>query len=293
MALSAFGGNGADRIVQCPARIHHLFHSQELIMRNTRSKDMRITILGSGTCALSLRRSTCAVLLECGQEKLLFDCGAGTMRRLLEAGVSVHEISFVFLSHFHPDHSGELASFLFSNKYPDGSLRKKKLTLAGGKGVADFFRRLADAYGTWIELDPDLFRIVEMSTEHPEQREFDAFLLRTAPVAHNPESIAFRVESPGGCSLVYSGDTDVCENLVTLARNADIMICECSLPDAIKVSGHLTPSLAGQMASRAGVKKLVLTHFYPQCDDADIVSECRKTYAGSLVLAEDLMRIPI
>ncbi len=260
---------------------------------NTQNREMHITILGSGTCALSLRRSTCSVLMQCKEEKLLFDCGAGTMRRLLEAGTSVHEISFVFLSHFHPDHSGELASFLFSNKYPDGSLRKKPLTLAAGKGVADFFRGLADAYGPWIELDPTLFRIAEMSTEQPDQRDFGAFRLRTAPAAHNPESIAFRVESPAGFSIVYSGDTDVCENLVTLAKDADLLICECSLPDAIKVPGHLTPSLAGQMASEAGVKKLVLTHFYPQCDDADIVSECRKTYAGPLVLAEDLMRIPV
>jgi len=260
---------------------------------NTSEKDMQITILGSGTCALSLRRSTCSVLMECKQEKLLFDCGAGTMRRVLESGRSVHEISFVFLSHFHPDHSGELASFLFSNKCPDRSLRKKPLTLVGGAGIRDFFTRLVNAYGHWIELDPGFFRIVEMDNQQPNQKEFDSFLLRTAPVVHNPESIAFRVESPGGCSIVYSGDTDVSENLVTLARNADLLICECSLPDAIKVGGHLTPSLAGQMASQAGVKKLVLTHFYPQCDETDIVSECRKTYAGPLVLAEDLMRVQL
>ncbi len=260
-------------------------------MMNTKNRDIRITILGSGTCALSLRRSTCSVLMECGDEKLLFDCGAGTMRRLLESGRSVHEISFVFLSHFHPDHSGELASFLFSNKYPDGSLRKKLLTLAGGEGITSFFTGLATVFGPWIELDPSLFRILEMNSEKSDQGKFDAFTVRTARVAHNPESIAFRVESPGGYSVVYSGDTDVSENLVSLAQGADLLICECSLPDAIKVQGHLTPSLAGQMASQAGVKKLVLTHFYPQCDDADIVSECRKTYAGPLVLAEDLMQV--
>ncbi|MGE0085466.1 MAG: MBL fold metallo-hydrolase [Desulfococcaceae bacterium] len=260
-------------------------------MMNKQNRDIRITILGSGTCALSLRRSTCSVLMECREEKLLFDCGAGTMRRMLEAGTCVHDISFVFLSHFHPDHSGELASFLFSNKYPDASLRKKPLNLVGGKGITDFFRGLAGVFGPWIELDPSLFRIVEMNNGQPDQREFDAFTLRTAPVVHNPESIAFRVESPGGYSAVYSGDTDVSENLVTLAQNADILICECSLPDAIKVPGHLTPSLAGQMAAQSGVKKLVLTHFYPQCDDADIVYECRKSYAGPLVLAGDLMRV--
>ena len=91
--------------------------------------------------------------------------------------------------------------------------------------------------------------------------------------------------------MVYSGDTDVCENLVTLARDADVLICESALPDELKVPGHLTPSLAGQIASQAGVRKLVLTHFYPECNAVDVAEQCRKTYPGPLVLAEDLLEI--
>ena len=59
------------------------------------------------------------------------------------------------------------------------------------------------------------------------------------------------------------------------------------------MTGHLTPSLAGEIASAARVKKLVLTHFYPECDRADISDQCRKTYSGPLILAEDLMRINV
>ena len=91
--------------------------------------------------------------------------------------------------------------------------------------------------------------------------------------------------------MVYSGDTDYTENLITLAENANILICECSHPDEEKVQGHLCPSLAGGIAASAGVQKLVLTHFYPRCDVFDIEKECRKTYKGELVLAEDLMRL--
>ena len=56
---------------------------------------------------------------------------------------------------------------------------------------------------------------------------------------------------------------------------------------------HLTPSLAGEIATRANVKKLILTHFYPDCENANIEKECRKTYNGPLVLAEDLMTIEL
>jgi ribonuclease BN (tRNA processing enzyme) len=59
----------------------------------------------------------------------------------------------------------------------------------------------------------------------------------------------------------------------------------------MKIPGHLTPSLAGQIATRAGVKKLVLTHLYPECDAVDVSAQCRKTYQGPLVVAEDLLEI--
>jgi ribonuclease BN (tRNA processing enzyme) len=65
------------------------------------------------------------------------------------------------------------------------------------------------------------------------------------------------------------------------------------MPDSLQVKGHLTPSMAGETATRAGVGKLVLTHFYPDCDDVDIKQECRKTYRGPLLLAEDLMEIKV
>jgi ribonuclease BN (tRNA processing enzyme) len=50
---------------------------------------------------------------------------------------------------------------------------------------------------------------------------------------------------------------------------------------------------AGDLAAKANVRKLVLTHFYPQCDNEDIAAECRKTYSGPLVLAEDLMQLEV
>jgi len=224
---------------------------------------------------------------------LLFDSGSGTMRRLLEAGVEIYDVAFLFYSHFHPDHTGELAPFLFSNKYPDGSRRKRPLTLVAGKGFLKFYENLKFAYGNWIELGPGRLNIIELNTDGHDMCRFDDFKVESIPVEHNPESIAYRIAGPGGKSVVYSGDTDFSENLVVLSKDADLLICESALPDGLKVSGHLTPSLAGEIARRANVRKLVLTHFYPECDRADIERECRKSYAGPLILAEDLMKIEI
>ncbi|MBW2620876.1 MAG: MBL fold metallo-hydrolase [Deltaproteobacteria bacterium] len=255
--------------------------------------EISVTILGSGTCVPSLRRSSCSILTKIRDNFLVFDSGAGTMHKLLENGVEVFEVSFVFYSHFHPDHTGELVPFLFANKYPDGSRRKIPLTLMAGRGFAKFYDNLKNVYGHWIELAPGLLNIVEFDNTGYDIREFDDFKVESLPVEHNPESIAFRITSSGGTSMVYSGDTDFSENLVTLSKDADLLICESALPDELKVKGHLTPSLAGEIADRANVRKLVLTHFYPECDQVDIEKQCRKTYSGPLLLAEDLMKIEL
>ena len=251
-------------------------------------EEMKITILGSGTCVPSLTRSSCALLAQTGDHHLLFDLGPGTMRRLLEVGVSIFDISHVFLSHFHPDHTGELVSFLFANKYPGEPRRKIPMTLCGGTGFNAFFDQLKSVHKEWIDLSGHL-RLLDFSTAGRDSHQFERFKVETCPVNHREESIAYKISAPNGQTMVYSGDTDYSENLIDLAENADLFVCECALPDSLKVAGHLTPSLAGKMASEANVKKLALTHFYPQCDDADIESQCRKTYIGPLVLAKDLM----
>jgi len=255
------------------------------------SPPITLTILGSGTCVPSLRRSSCSVLMETGGENLLFDAGAGTLRRMLECGVSIFDISCIFFSHFHPDHTAELIPFLFATKYSECRTRKTPLTLIAGKGFSAFYQSLKQAYGHWIELDTGILSVVEMNTQAPDRLDFDQFSVCTRPAAHNPESVSYRIASPSGYSVVYSGDTDYTDNLITLSADTQVLICECSHADEEKVQGHLSPSLAGSIATSAGAKKLVLTHFYPRCDMFDIEKECRKTYNGSLVLAEDLLRL--
>ena len=249
-----------------------------------------VTILGSGTCVPSLRRSSCSVLMQIGNARLLFDSGPGTIRRLLEAGTTIFDLDFIFYSHFHPDHSAELVPLLFATKYPDGDRRRSRLTITAGRGLAHFFAGLKAVYGKWIELAPGLLDLVELNNTSKVLKDFT---IESAPVEHNPESIAYRITSSDGSSVVYSGDTDFSDNLIELAKDADLLICESALPDSKRVKGHLTPSMAGEIATRAAVHKLVLTHFYPDCEEVDIMQECRKTYSGPLLMAEDLMQIEV
>lgn len=250
---------------------------------------MNITILGSGTGFPSLRRSSCSVLVETEKNNILFDIGPGTIRRLLEHGLTVGDITHVVLTHFHPDHCGELASFLFALKYPEYKNKIRPTTLIGGKGIKELYQGLKHVFGRWIVLENDGPELIELDAESSDSLTLGDDCLKSIPVSHNPESLAYRIESKG-LSFVVSGDTDESENLVGLASYADLLLCESSTPDGEKIPGHLTPSLAGRMAAAAHVKKLVLTHFYPGCDKTDIAKQCLKTYDGPLFLAEDLMK---
>lgn len=255
--------------------------------------DTVVTIIGSGTCVPSLKRSSCSVLMKISGVNLLFDSGPGTMHRLLQAGTTIFDISFIFYSHFHPDHTSEFVPFLFATKYPDENQRQIPLTIVAAKGISDLYDKLKTVYGQWIELKPGLLNIIELDNTADDTRSFENFTVESVPVEHNEESIAYKITSPGGISVVYSGDTDFSENLVALAKDADLLICESALPDELKTKGHLTPSLAGEIATRANVRKLLLIHLYPECDKVDIDKECRKTYSGPLILAEDLMEIKL
>jgi ribonuclease BN (tRNA processing enzyme) len=250
-----------------------------------------VTILGSGTCVPSVTRSSAAVLVSAGHERILLDAGPGTLRQLAAAGQSIFTVSHLLLTHFHPDHCSDLPGFLFANKYPDGNRRQATLRLIGARGLRRFFQALTDAWGRWIQLPEDLFTLIELTTDGPDHCAGESFSLASCPVAHNPESLAYRITGADGLSVVCSGDTDECEDLVDLARGADLLVCESATPDGLKVPGHLTPSLAGRIAAEAKVGHLVLTHFYPSCDTVDIAAECRRTWSGPLTVARDLMRI--
>ncbi|MEK6545057.1 MAG: MBL fold metallo-hydrolase [Nitrospinota bacterium] len=258
---------------------------------------MKLTILGSGTSVPSLKRGSPGLVIKAGGKILLFDSGSGTLRRMLEAGITYHDIDYIFYTHIHPDHVADLVPFLFATKYADIP-REKNLDIVGGKGFKKFFKKLNKVYGKWLE--PELYKI-KVREIFNKSVDFGDFRVTTKSLAHIKESVGYRIEAKAcsersesnGKSIVVSGDTDYCKNIVNLGKGADLLILECSLPDKKRVAGHLTPSLCGRIAAESKCKKLVLTHFYPSCEDIDVAGLCRKYYNGEIVIAEDLMKIMI
>lgn len=253
---------------------------------------MKLTILGSGTCVPYADRGSSGYALEVPGTSLLLDCGSGTAWKLARAGISYLDIDHVFLSHLHPDHTGDLVPFLFATKYafgsPYGSKREKPLKLWGGPGFADFFAALSNAYKDWIL--PEGLSAEELGEG---ARDFGGFVLTSAAVPHIESSLAYRIDS-GGKSLVYSGDTDFSDALIGLAHDADALLIECALPDeARKTTGHLTPDEVINIANRSGAKRVIVTHLYPACDELNVVERIRMGVRAEVIEARDLLRIEI
>jgi len=221
--------------------------------------------------------------------KILIDSGSGTLRKMLEVGVTYRDIDLILYTHIHPDHVADLVPIIFATKYADVP-REKELLCIGGPGFESYFEKLKKVYGHWIDPESYKLTIKEISQESLLYRDLK---ILSKSMAHISESVGYRIEFKDGKSMTVSGDTDYCQNIVDLAYEADILILECSFPEEKKVEGHLTPSLAGRIASGSHCRKLMLYHLYPICDQYDILTQCRQSYRGEVLLAEDLMKVKI
>lgn len=248
---------------------------------------MELIILGSGTCAPTLRRSTASYYLQVERSHLLLDIGFGSIRRMMEAGIDYREIDYVLCSHTHPDHVADLGPLLMALRHTPNFQRQKPLTIIGPPGIRRHIDLLAQAYGSWlIEAKGYDLHIEELQND---TRAFDGWWLTAFSMDHSEYTNGYRIEHQGKV-LAYSADTGVCDEVVQLLHQADLALLECSFPDEESMDRHLTPTTAGRVAEKAQCTRLLLTHFYPMMDDLDVVGICRQYYQGFVELAEDLRR---
>jgi ribonuclease BN (tRNA processing enzyme) len=251
---------------------------------------MELIVIGSGTGVPSVRRGSPCLAVKTDGRLLVMDLGAGSLRALLRYGLNFSAIDLLALTHLHPDHVGDMVPFLFAMRYSLGYTRTEPFRLLAARGFARFHDRLKEAFAGWVEPPPGLMDLKELAPEGPDELRDGDLVIKSAPTNHTEGSLAYRVEAEGR-SLVYSGDTDVSDSLVDLAREADLLVLEASNP--FKVQGHLTPVEAGRLAARAGARRLLLTHFYPPCDEVDVVAQASQEFKGEVLRAEDGLSLTV
>ncbi|WP_396205741.1 MBL fold metallo-hydrolase [Gemmatimonas sp.] len=246
---------------------------------------MRLTTIGTGTAAPHPTRVASSHLVECGEVRLLLDCGSGAVHRLANLGVDWSGITHVALTHFHADHIADLPLLIMGWRWGQLPPRSAPVTIYGPSGTGALLERMAGVYGAWM-LAPGFPLTVRDLLPDEIIRLPGGVALQAHPVPHTAESVAYSI-SEGTQRLVYTGDTGVSESLGPWARDCDLLLAECSLPDTMALREHLTPRQAGALAAQAAAKRLVLTHFYPPVESVDIAAEVAEHYAGPVVCATD------
>jgi len=254
---------------------------------------MKIILLGTGTTLPNRYRNAAGLIVQINEHLndhfLLFDCGNGILRQIERANLDFMQIRDIFISHIHADHINDLPVLLQANLM----LQNSELIKIYGPST------IKKKIEVWLtEIYPSLdvllnqLEIQEISggfvIENPNWK------VQCIPVRHGTiEAYGFKIIAEK--TIVYSGDTGYCEELIQAAHDADVLIHECPHPTSLGSEGHTTPLELGLIAQQANIPKLVLTHFNPDCfgREQEMLSDIRRNFGGKIIFGKDLLNIDL
>jgi ribonuclease BN (tRNA processing enzyme) len=241
---------------------------------------VQLTVLGCAGTFPGPDSPCSSYLIEHDGFRLVVDMGAGSLGQL-QKHIGLLDVDAVYISHLHADHCIDLVAYSYARRYhPDGV--PPQLPVYGPQGTGG---RICSAFE-----NPPLNGLIDVFDFHEVPvgaTSIGPFSVTSARSNHPVECHALRVEA-GGRSLTYSADTGVCDGLVELARDTDLFLCEASWEDSEDnpPGVHLSGREAGEHASRANAKRLLLTHLVAWSDADAIHAEAKAAYDGQLDVAK-------
>ncbi len=252
---------------------------------------MRLTILGSGTVVPDGARNSSGYFVEAGDARIMMDCGAGTVPALARYNLPWEQMTHLFISHFHVDHCGELASLFFAFDHGMRSKRAEALTLIGPQGLDRVISGLKEAYGSKL-FEPKFPVNLQMIAPGQHVSLTADCSLSVTKTPHTKESLAARIETEAG-AICYTGDTDYSEEVARFFNKASLMISECSFRERRKGISHVSVKDVARMATLADVARLVVTHFYFDVNEDELKQELRKDFSGEIMIGRDGLSIDV
>lgn len=256
-----------------------------------------LTILGTGTFFVNKNRTASSYLLEIKNKKILIDCGPGTLMRLSELGIKPENIDYIFITHFHADHTSDLFPLIMNIRLRDFFFKnglKKFPHIVGPTGIKKFIISLSlnfqlPLFNSWNKL-----KITDVKSS----QKFDGFTVEAFKVKHiafnlAANAYAFRFIINGDKVISFSGDTTTCVGIEKACRDADLFVCDTSYPKNNGNSAHIDTTQIGKIASKSNVKEILLTHFYPQYEGTDFAKEVKENYSGKVTKGKDKMKMKI
>ena len=261
----------------------------------------KATILGSGAAWPDAHRNPPSHAVKIDDDTLLFDCGGGTVSRLMQGGFKPSEMRYLFLSHLHIDHCVEYSSLIFGS-YLTG--KKDEWNVFGPKGTQAFSDSIFNNVYPFARQMARSLRNVEIQiniTEVPSGNQpvevinTGKWKVSAVGVKHGIDTLAYRVDVHGS-SIVISGDTEPCPSLLQIARKATLLIQDCAWPDEMgERPGHCIPRQVREIVKTAEVSEVILVHMFPPCNghEEEMVKSVKEGYGGDVVAGEDLLTITV
>ncbi len=229
-------------------------------------KNYYCKFLGTGNAIISYRKNGPGFFVNMNGKKLLFDMGYGTIRELIKINESYNTIDAIFLSHWHLDHICDLFPTLFLANIP-GYFLEKKLPIFAPKGFQKVFDKLVEIFGNWIKSPLMPLEIIELTPTV--EVVYKDIKITSYPVVHTDHSLGYRI-TDGKKIFSYTGDTEKTEGLLSILKDCDLGITECSFPPNVELKKHMNALDILEITGRVNVKKLALVHIYPIAESENI-----------------------
>ncbi|MBN2042779.1 MAG: ribonuclease Z [Candidatus Aenigmarchaeota archaeon] len=297
---------------------------------------LEIVFLGTGSGPPTPHRNHASVFIRYEQDRMLFDCGEGTQRQIITAGLNFMKIRHIFISHWHADHWIGLIG-LFYTMSLEG---RKEPVYIYGPDADRFVQNVKDMnyWGTGFNIIPknvpyegniitkvyenDDYEILSIPTKHTVPSVSYAFVekdrenvdislaekkfgLKQGPMIGKLKSKG-EIEFKGnkitmkdvmvrrkGVKVVYTGDTEPCENIVKISKDADVLIHDATFVEVKEDRMHSGAKESAKIAKKAGVKSLILTHFSRRYQSVkELEDESRKIFRNTKA-ARDFMKVNV
>lgn len=256
---------------------------------------MQLVVLGSGTSVFHPHRASAGFWLQTNAGSILLDCSADAPHRMAAENLDWINLDAIWISHLHLDHCAGLAQFLFGIKWAKGiEQRQKPLRIFGCQGIEKLLKAIDESHSYKLFEQPFAIEIheIEPSDTVTQINLLPGLQIETVSTPHRAESLAIRL-TESGATMVYTSDTGYSEDLAQFARDADLLILECSFYRDKPTPKHLELEEAMRIAKLAAPAKLMLTHLYPEWDAFDLKAEAKKLWPGETIAARDGLKLDI
>jgi ribonuclease Z len=251
---------------------------------------VEVTFLGTSAAIPGKERNMAAIHLRFLEHRMLWDCGEGTQRQMMRAGLSPYKVGSVFVSHLHADHVLGLAGLIQTTAFQG---REEKLLVFGPPGIkkhVDFYRNWdyfecpfeirAEVLKEGVNHETEDYKVSAFKVEHGfpafgfvfeekpgmnlDVRKLRSLGIEGSPVCRDLKARGritvgrrtVRLEDVAmparrGKKIAYTGDTRPTQNIVKWARDADLLICDATFSDELREKAHDYEHMTAADAARA------------------------------------------